>query len=87
MNVLSINYYLHVIVIVCTCIMYNTIGKYAVMPEPGGPGGPLALPIFVRSVNPIRTGEARLSPPITTGTPKFFTFRHHWYVLHFSTLA
>ena len=24
------------------------------MPEPGGPGGPLAPPIFVRSVNPIR---------------------------------
>ena len=40
-----------------------------------GPGGPLALPIFSRSVNPIPTGggqEGRLCPPITTGTPKFF---------------
>jgi hypothetical protein len=43
-----------------------------VVPEPGGPGGPLAPPIFVRSVNPIRTGEGRLLPPITTGTPKVF---------------
>ena len=44
----------------------------AVVPELGGPGGPLALPIFGRSVNPIPTGEGRLSPPITTGTPNVF---------------
>ena len=42
------------------------------IPEPGGPGGPLAPPIFGRSVNPIPTGEGRLSPPITTGTPNVF---------------
>ena len=36
----------------------------------GGQGGP---PIFSRSVNPIRTGEGRLSPPITTGTPQSFS--------------
>jgi hypothetical protein len=42
------------------------------MLEPGGPGGPLAPPIFGRSVNPIPTWEGRLSPPITTGTPNFF---------------
>ena len=36
---------------------------YAVMPELGGPGGPLAPPIVGRSVNPIQTGEGRLSPP------------------------
>ena len=35
------------------------------MPEPEGP-------IFDRSVNPISTGEGRLSPPITTGTPNVF---------------
>ena len=37
-------------------------------------GGPLAPPppIFVRSFNPFGTGEGRLSPPITTGTPKVF---------------
>ena len=29
-------------------------------------------PIFGRSVNPILTGEGRLSPPITTGTPNVF---------------
>ena len=39
------------------------------MPEPGGP---LAPPIFDRSVNPIRTGEGRLSPPITTGPLNVF---------------
>ena len=39
------------------------------MPEPGGP---LAPPIFGRSVNPIRTGEGRLSPPITTGPLNVF---------------
>ena len=38
----------------------------------GGPGGPLAPPIFGRSVNPIPIGEGRLSPPITTGTPNVF---------------
>ena len=47
-------------------------GTYPVMPEPGGPGGPLAPPIFGRSVNPFPTGEGRLSPPITTGTPNVF---------------
>ena len=39
------------------------------MPEPGGP---LALPIFGISVNPIPTGKGRLSPLITTGTPNVF---------------
>ena len=38
----------------------------------GGPGGPLALPIFCRAVNPIQTGGGRLSSPITTGTPNVF---------------
>ena len=36
----------------------------------GAPGPP--PPMFVRSVNPIPTGEGRLSPPITTDTPKVF---------------
>ena len=42
------------------------------MPELWGLGGPLALPIFGRSVNPSPAGEGRLSPPITTGTPNVF---------------
>ena len=42
------------------------------MPELGGPGGPLAPPMFVISVNPIPTGEGRLSPPITTGPLNVF---------------
>ena len=37
-----------------------------------GARGATGSPIFVRLVNPIGTGEGRLSPPITTGTPKVF---------------
>ena len=47
----------------------------------GGARGATALPtppIFFRSVNPISTGEGRLPPPITNGTPKFFSLRHYW---------
>ena len=62
---------------------------FTVVPEPGGPGGPLAPPIFCRSVNPIRTGEGRLSPPITAGPPDVFHLpaslywywsRDNWYL-------
>ena len=42
------------------------------LPELGGPGGPLALPIFGRSVNPIPTGDGQIMPTITTGPPKVF---------------
>ena len=42
----------------------------SVMPEPGG--GALGPPIFGRSVNPIPTGEDRLSILITTGTLNVF---------------
>jgi len=38
----------------------------------GGAKGATGPPIFGRSVNPIPTGEGRLSPPITTGTPNVF---------------
>ena len=38
----------------------------------GGAGGPLALPIFGRSVNPIPTGVGQIMPTITTGPPKVF---------------
>ena len=41
------------------------------MPEPGGLGELLPPPIFGISVNPI-PGEGRLSPHITTATPKKF---------------
>ena len=40
------------------------------MPELRGPGP--SVPTFGRSVNPIPTGEDRLSTPITTGTPNVF---------------
>ena len=38
----------------------------------GARGATAPPPIFGRSVNPIQTGEGRLSPPITTGTPNVF---------------
>ena len=60
-------------VLECTTYGRGTLKKsFPVMPEPGGPGGPLAPPIFGRSVNPIRTREGRLSPPNTTGPLNVF---------------
>ena len=44
----------------------------SVVPEPGGPGGPLAPPIFGSSVNPIPTMGGRFCPPFTSGTPNVF---------------
>ena len=44
----------------------------AVVPELGGPGGPLAPSIFGRSVNPIQNGGGQIMPTITTGPPKVF---------------
>ena len=44
----------------------------AVVPEQGGPGGPLAPPIFGRPVNPIPTMGGRFCPPFTGGTPNVF---------------
>ena len=39
----------------------------------GGARGATGLPpTFGRSINPILTGEGRLYPPITTGTPNVF---------------
>ena len=43
--------------------------KAPVMPELGGP---LAPPIFGRSVNPIPTGGGQIMPTSTTGPPKVF---------------
>ena len=37
-----------------------------------GEGQEATGPPFFRSVNPIRTREGKLSPPITTGTPNVF---------------
>ena len=48
------------------------LGWVAVVPEPGGPGGPLAPPIFGRPVNPIPTMGGRFCPPFTSGTPNVF---------------
>ena len=51
---------------------YAGVYVITLMPELEGPGGPLAPPIFGRSVNPIPTRKGRLSPPITTGTPNVY---------------
>jgi hypothetical protein len=44
----------------------------------GGSRRPLSTPqYFGRSVNTMPTKGGRFCTPLTTGTPKFFTFRHH----------
>jgi hypothetical protein len=45
----------------------------AVVPEPGGPGGPLAPPIFGRSVNPIPTGGGQIIPTYYYWPPQSFS--------------
>ena len=56
-----------------TFIPDSRVNKYhqmsTVTSSDAGTGSP---PIFGRSINPIPTGEGRLSPPITTGTPNVF---------------
>ena len=49
----------------CTCPFY-------ILSSDAGTGGATGPPILGRSVNPIPTGEGRLSPPITTGPPNVF---------------
>ena len=59
----------------CVVSISTNNQSISVVPEPGGgPGGPLtpSPPIFSTSVNPIRNGEGRLSPPITTCPPNVF---------------
>ena len=43
-----------------------------VMPEPGGPGGQWPSQYLANELTLLQPGEGRLSPPISTGTPKFF---------------
>ena len=50
----------------------TSIGFYDSDAGTGGARAATGRPIFVRSLNPIPTGEGRLSPPITTGTPNVF---------------
>ena len=45
----------------------------AVMPELGGPGGPLVPPIFGRSVNPIPTGGGQIIPTYYYWHPQCFS--------------
>ena len=42
------------------------------MPDPGGPGGPLAPQYLADQLTLFQPGEGRLSPPITIGPPNFF---------------
>ena len=52
----------------------NVYNKRAVMPQPGGPGRPLAPPpqYLADQLTLFQPGEGRLSPPITTRPPKKF---------------
>ena len=60
--------------------------QVAVLPDTGGWGGgrgATAPPQYlVDHLTLFQPGEGRLSPPITTGPPNVFTFRHHCVVLH-----
>ena len=61
-------YSIHIYLIIMTnliIIKYSDAGTE-------GARGPMDPPIVGRSVNPIPTGEGRLSPPITTGPPNIF---------------
>ena len=54
------------------------IQKYAVMPEPGGPGGPLAPPqYFADQLTLFEPGRADHPHLLLLAPPKFFTFRQH----------
>ena len=44
----------------------------SVVPEPGGPGGPLAPPIFGRSVNPVQTRGGQIIPTFYYWPPVVF---------------
>ena len=46
-------------------------------------GGATGLRIFGRSVNPIPTVEGRLSPPITTAPPPYFSPPGNTWVMEF----
>ena len=60
-----------------TQIMYSQVPNSDAGTGRGeGPGGHYP-PIFGSSVNPISTIGGRFCPPFTSGTPMFFTFRHH----------
>ena len=48
---------------------WNQMYDSAVVPEPGGPGGPLAPPIFGRSVNPTRTRGGQIIPTYYSSVP------------------
>ena len=64
-------------------ITTNPCLNQCTMPEPGGGRGSTGpLPIFGRSVNPIPTGEGRLSPPITTSTPNVFHLPASLQIIH-----
>ena len=52
--------------------MMSWVWWCAVVPEPRGPGGPLAPPIFGRSVNPIPTGGGQIIPTTYYWPPKVF---------------
>ena len=48
------------------------------MPEPEGPGEPLAPQYLADQLTLFKPGVGRLCPPLPLAPPKFFTFRHHW---------
>ena len=56
-------------------LLSSLMKQWSVMLEPGGP---LPYKYLADKLTLFQPGEGKLSPPITTGIPIFFTFRHHW---------
>ena len=53
----------------------------AVMPEPGGPGGPLTLQYLVDQLTLLQPGRGDYPHLLLLAPPMFFTFRHPCRVL------
>ena len=54
------------------------------MPEPGGPGGPLAPQYLSDQLTLFEPGRADYPHLSLLAPPIFFTFRHHWMYIFFS---
>ena len=66
-------------------IIHRGRQKYStVVPEPGGPGRPLAPPIFGRSVNPIPIGEGSFVGTVELGDSELLDSEQTGNSEHFS---
>ena len=62
--------------------LFSHLWDLSVVPEPGGPGGPLAPPqYFADQLTLFKPGRADFPHLLLLAPPMFFTFRHHWLVI------